>query len=230
MSMQVKIESLLEGAKRAEGLAVIIDVFRAFTVIPCLLNNGAERVIPVDSVEEAFKIKKQIPEAVMAGERKGLRVKNFDYGNSPYVFEKEDFTNKTVIMSTSGGTRGVKNAKQAQEVLTGSFVNASATIEYIRKKQPEIVTLVPVGVRGEEHRDEDWLCAEYIKNALENKKTDFSKIVEHLKNYKSAKKFLDPEDTNFPEGDFWLAMELDKFNFAVKAHYNQQVELRKKFL
>lgn len=224
--MQVKIQSLLEGAKSAEGLVVIIDVFRAFTVVPCLLNNGAERVIPVDSVEEAFKIKKQIPEAVLAGERKGLRIENFDYGNSPYILEKEDFTNKTVIMSTSGGTRGVRNAKNAQEVLTGSFVNASATTEYICKRQPEIITLVPIGVRGQEHRDEDWLCAEYMKNSLDNIKTDFSNIVEHLKTYKSAKKFLDPEDINFPEKDFWLAMQLDKFDFAVKAHYNQQLELK----
>lgn len=77
--------------------------------------------------------------------------------------------------------------------------------------------------------DEDTLCAEFIKNALENKTNDFSKIIKHLREYRSAHKFFDPTKDWAPERDFDLCLSLNKFNFVLKVEpYNKnQYSLRK---
>jgi 2-phosphosulfolactate phosphatase len=199
-------------------VAVIIDVFRAFTTAAFVMNNGAERILPVLTVGEGLRLKREHPEYVLMGEREGLKVEGFDYGNSPFLVKDVDFTGKTVIQTTSAGTKGVVSAMHADEVLLGSFVNAQATVDYIRKARPSVATLVAMGYNGTERREEDELCAGYMKARLENKTADFGKIREFLKTYKSATGyFLDPAKPQFPEEDFHCALDLNKFNFILKA-------------
>jgi 2-phosphosulfolactate phosphatase len=214
--MQIVIESLIEGAKRAKGLTVLIDVFRAFTVAAYVMNNGAKEIIPVDELEKAFALKKSNQDYVLMGERKGLKVEGFDYGNSPHEIKNIDFTEKTVIMTTSAGTQGIINAKNADEIILGNFVNIQSTIAYIENTNPPLVTLVALGSSGIEIRDEDQLCAEYIKEKLEGKNPDFNKIKDHLKEYKSALKFFDINEPQFPKDDFYYALDIDRFKFILK--------------
>lgn len=214
--MKVITESLIEGAKKAEGLTVLIDVFRAFTTVAYVMNNHAERIIPVSELEKAFNLKKENPDYILMGERKGIKVEGFDYGNSPYEIKNIDFTGKTVIMTTSAGTQGIINAKNADEIILGNFVNIQSIIEYIKKVNPVVVTLVALGTSGTEIRDEDELCAKYIKQKLEGENPDFNEIKLHLKEYESAIKFFDVEKPEFPEGDFNCAMDIDKFKFVLK--------------
>ena len=88
--MDIQILHLAEGAKRAVGLTVIIDVFRAFTVEPWLMSRNAQCILPVGEVAQAFACKKQFPQAILCGERNGIMVEGFDYGNSPSQFEHTD--------------------------------------------------------------------------------------------------------------------------------------------
>ena len=81
--MNIKILQLIEGARKAEGLTVIIDVFRAFSVACYVFNNGAEKIIPVGSLETAYALKEENGEFILMGERKGKILPGFDYGNSP---------------------------------------------------------------------------------------------------------------------------------------------------
>lgn len=213
--MKVTIESLVEEARRAKGLVVVIDVFRAFTTAAYVMNNGAEKIIPIGNLDEAFELKKN-PDYILMGERKGLKVQGFDYGNSPFEIKDVDFGGKTVVMTTSAGTQGIANAKNADEIILGNFVCIDAIVNYIRKLNPKTVTLVALGSEGIVIRDEDELCAKYIKDSLEGKVPDFDKIRNHLRNYESALKFFDESRPEFPKGDFDCAMDINRFDSVLK--------------
>lgn len=143
--MQVHINSCLEGARRAHGVAVIIDVFRASNTIIACLDQGADYIIPVDDLDAAYNLKKEHPDHLLIGERGGLPPDGFDYGNSPSVLSDEDLTGKKIIFTTMAGSQGIVNASDADEVLVGSFANADTIVDYVSGKKPEVVSLVPIG-------------------------------------------------------------------------------------
>ncbi len=143
--MHIDILDLIEGAKQARGLTVIIDVFRAFSTACYVVGNGARQIIPVGDVDLAYKLREENPDYILMGERKGKMLPGFDYGNSPTEIQTVDFSGKTVIQTTSAGTQGFANAKDADALITGSFVNAEAIVAYIKKKSPEKVALVCMG-------------------------------------------------------------------------------------
>ena len=223
--MKIKILHLIDGAKHAIGLTVIIDVFRAFTTACYVFNNGAKEIIPVGDIDTAYQLKKKNPAYLLIGEREGKKQLGFDYGNSPTKIEKVDFSNRTVIQTTSAGTQGLVSVKKADKIITGSFVNVQAVIDYIKEKNPETLSLVAMGTSGIEISDEDKFCAEYIKNSLENKLNDFTKIKEHLKKCKNARKFFNPKLNWAPKKDFDLCLSLDKFDFVLKAEHNENNQL-----
>ena len=214
--MNIKILQLIEGARQATGLAVIIDVFRAFTVEAYLVNNGVQKLIPVGDKQIAYDYKEKNKDCILIGERRGIMLDGFDYGNSPSQIEKINFTGKTVVHTTSSGTQGIANAQNANEILTGSLVNAKAIAEYIKMQNPENVSLVCMGNGGKSEAREDTLCAEYIKSLLEGKNPNLDKEIEDLKNI-AGKSFFDPNlQEIFPKRDFYLSTELNKFNFTLK--------------
>lgn len=214
--MEIEILQNIEGAKKAKGLAVIIDVFRAFSTACYVVAQKAQRIIPVGDIELAYMLKKENPGFVLMGERDGAIQPGFDFGNSPFQIQGVDFGGKTVVHTTTAGTQGIANAGNAEEIITGSFVNAAAIIEYIRSKKPRNVSLVCTGTANETILDEDAVCARYIKNALLGKPDNFEDIVRHLKEAGFAKHFFDPKIESHPEGDFYLCIALDKFSFVLK--------------
>ena len=137
----VNILHLLEGAKQAKGLTVIIDVFRAFSLECYLYDMDVKQIRPVGTIEEAFSLKQRVQNSVLIGERHGKKCDGFDYGNSPLTILKKDVTGKTIIHTTSAGTQGIVNATDAREIITGSLVNAKAIAKYIIARQPQIVSL-----------------------------------------------------------------------------------------
>lgn len=224
--MEIQILHLLDGAKEARGLAVVIDVFRAFSVACYVSNNGAEMILPVGDIEEAYRLKREIPNSILIGERNERVPEGFDYGNCPTHLLQLDFTGKTIIHTTSAGTQGLVNALNADERITGSFVNAPAIVRYIKLKQPAKVSLVCMGYSMKHPTEEDTLCAEYIKASLENTPIDFNKIKETIKN-SSAKRLFVPENQTFsPSSDFDLCTDLGRFNFILKAdELNSRLQL-----
>lgn len=219
--MDIQILQLLEGAKQAKGLAVIIDVFRAFSTACYVSDRGAERIIPVGDIETAYRLKREHADYVLMGERGGIIQPGFDYGNSPTLVEKADLTGKTVVHTTSAGTQGIANASQADEVITGSFVNAQAIVDYIRMRNPQLVSLVCMGWGAVEPADEDTLCAQYLKGALEGKPVDFDGIVRYLRDESKTGSFLDLKDqahlASAPREDFDRCLSLDRFRFVLRA-------------
>ena len=214
--MNIKILQGIEGAKKARGIAVIIDVFRAFTVEAYLMNNGAKKIIPVADKELAYDYKNNNSEIILIGERGGKILPGFDYGNSPSQIEKLDFHNKVIVHTTSSGTQGLVNATDADIILTGSLVNAKAIANFILKNNYQEISLVCMGSNGNKETDEDNLCAYYIKSLLENKDISITKDINKLKET-SGKKFFDPTLQDiFPLKDFFLSTDINKFNFVLK--------------
>lgn len=213
--MQIITESLVSGAKQARGLAVIIDVFRAFTTAAYVLNNGAKKIIPVGTLEEAFGLKRKNPNFILIGERQGVKIEGFDFGNSPTEIKEVDFTDKTVIQTTSSGTNGIINASKAKQIILGNFVCIQSIVDYIKKQRPKIITLVAMGSSGIKKSDEDELCARAIRDLLEGRIADYLFIKNHLRNYRSALKFFDKSKPEFPEDDFHLSLDFNKFQFLL---------------
>jgi len=219
--MDIKILHMIAGAKEAKGLAVIIDVFRAFSLECYFMNNNAATVIPVGSIEEAYRLKEENPTYLLAGEQNGKILEGFDYGNSPTQIENTDFTGKTIIHTTTRGTKGIDNAINADQIITGSLVNAKAIVEYIKKNNFNTISLVCMGELELVEAAEDNLCAEYIKAMLENRQIDIETEMEKLK-YLNAKRFFDKNRQDiYPERDFYLCIQANKFDFVLKVEKNK---------
>jgi len=214
--MNIKILQLIDGAKAAKGLTVVIDVFRAFSFEAYCLHLGAEKIIPVGEVEKAYKLKEENPDMILAGERHGKILPGFDVGNSPFDVSKLDLKGKTVVHTTSAGTQGIVNAKDADEIIGGSLLCAKAISEYIKKSSYEDVSLVCMGLEAKEETEEDTLCANYIKNLVLGIDTDLEKEIEIVKRTSGAKFFDEAQKDVFPEEDFHMCVEVDKFDFIVK--------------
>jgi len=215
--MNIQILQLLDGARQASGITVIIDVFRAFSTACYAFERGIEKIYPLGDLDLALSLKKDHPEYLYVGERNEQKAAGFDFGNSPTHLLEAEISAKTMVHTTSSGTQGLVNAKNASEILTGSFVNAGAIVRYIREKNPENVSLVCMGYACKYPTDEDTLCARYIKNEIEGVTSDFKSMVERIKQGDGAR-FFDPEKQSWsPESDFRLCLDLNRFNFVLKA-------------
>jgi 2-phosphosulfolactate phosphatase len=164
--MNVEILEFVEGARKAKGVTVIIDVFRAFSVVCYAIDAGAARIIATEGVDDALKLRKLYLNSVLVGEREEKKIEGFDFGNSPTEIIKTDLHGKTVIHTTTAGTRGLVNAVNADLIITGSIVNAGAIVRYIKAIKPEHVSLVAMGYRASMSAEEDLLCAELISAGL----------------------------------------------------------------
>ncbi len=223
--MDVRILECAAGAAQAAGLTVVIDVFRAFSLECELFSRGARRIWPVGALEEAFALRAEHPDAVLFGERGGARVEGCDYGNSPTQLGSADFYGKDVIHTTSAGTQGIVLAVGADEIITGSLVNASACAAYIRARMSRTVSLVAMGNAGITPTGEDRLCAEYIRWLLaggthekDAPRTGFpmAERIEAMRTGAGAH-FFDPgRQEIYPEGDFAFCTQADRFPFVIR--------------
>ena len=190
--MEIRIESLLEGARRARGTVVIVDVFRAFTTAAVALARGAARIIMVAEIEEALQLRDEGVGDICVGEVNGIRPEGFDYGNSPCEMTQASLKGKVVIQSTRAGTTGVAAATQAEVVYAGSFVVADATAKAILRDDPACVTIVAMGWNARVRTDEDELCALYLRNLMQGRRPDPEAIRRLVLASGEAVKFGDP--------------------------------------
>ncbi len=131
---------LLDLYNASGSIVVIIDVFRATSTIATALFNGARKVVPVDGVSECIAIGKQL-NAVTAGERDGKVIEGLQYGNSPSEYTREFINGKTLVLTTTNGTKLLHMAfnNGADEVITGSFPNLSSVCDYLVKSKKNVL-------------------------------------------------------------------------------------------
>lgn len=145
-----------------EAIVVVIDVLRATSAITTAFANGAEKIIPAGTVEEARSYKER--GFLIAAERDGNVLDFADFGNSPFNFTKEKVKGKTIVYSTTNGTQTVQKAESAAQVLIGSFLNLQALIQYLKNSGRDILLLC-AGWKGKVNL-EDTLCAGALAYAL----------------------------------------------------------------
>lgn len=213
---QVQVLHLLEGARSATGIAVIIDVFRAFTLAPCAVARGARRILPVATPEEALVLKRADPALLLAGERDGRPLPGFDFPNSPAAILRADLAGRSLVLRTSAGVQGLLAATRADEVVTGSFVNAAAIVAYLRRRSPARISLVCMGWGGSEPAAEDQACADYLAAGLEGEFPDFDAIRARLRADPSGAKFFDPARPWFPPEDFAACMRASVYPWVLR--------------
>jgi 2-phosphosulfolactate phosphatase len=174
----------------SNSIVVIIDVLRATSTIATVLYNGAKCIIPVDSVSRCIEISKQI-KGITAGERDGKIAEGLEYGNSPFEYPKAFIEGKTLVLTTTNGTKLLHMAldRGAKQIITGSFPNLDAVCNYL------LVQNLPVVLACAAWKDrvniEDMLFAgaviEKVKSHFEIN-CDSSQIAETI--YSKAKKDL----------------------------------------
>lgn len=153
-------------------ICVVFDILRATTSMTTALAHGATRIFPVTQISQALALKAQYPDALLAGERHGLRIRadqtggvDFDFGNSPREFATDKVKGRTLITSTTNGTRALQACQGASRVLAASFLNLSATLREIQKTPPASLILVAAGT-FEEAAFEDTLAAGAVCDVL----------------------------------------------------------------
>lgn len=223
--MDIRIGSLTRDAERARGAALVIDVFRAFTTAAIAFDRGAARITLVAEVEEALAIRRRNPAIadILMGEVAGRRPDGFDYGNSPYEATTVDFAGKTVVQSTRAGTVGTAAAGAAgcDPIYVTSFVVAGATVHALQAENPppERVTILAMGDQGATRSDEDEHCALYLRNRLEGRHPDPSALRKLIMAGGATQKFFDDQQPQFHPRDVALALEVDRYGFAMRVRW-----------
>lgn len=126
----------------SESIVVVIDIFRATSSICYGIENGAEAIIPVASIEACESYRHS--DFLLAAERNGEVVEGFDFGNSPFSYVKEKVDGKTIVLTTTNGTHAINMSRGASKIVIGSFLNLASLCNWI-KTQPNDVLLVCSG-------------------------------------------------------------------------------------
>jgi 2-phosphosulfolactate phosphatase len=162
----------LAGRDLRDTACVVFDVLRATSAFVTALHNGAKAVIPVAEISEALAIRQKQPGVLLGGERDGVKIRadqtggiDFDLGNSPREYTPEMVRGKTIVSTTTNGTRALRACAGAKMVLAASFLNLTATAQFIRQLQPVQIVLVCAGTR-ENMADEDVLAAGALGDLL----------------------------------------------------------------
>lgn len=201
--------------EKVQGKSVVaIDILRATSVIVTALNNGCKRVLPVLTIEEAMDIaSKDKNEYLLGGERKALKIEGFNFSNSPLEYTKENVEGKSLIMTTSNGTRAIKGSEGAKHIFIGALINAASVADKLIEAG-EDVTIVNAGTYGQFSMD-DFICSGYIIDRLMSKtdveltdiaqtahyvytmNPDFISFVSHASHYKRIMELKLQEDLNY---------------------------------
>ena len=165
------LPGLVSEEELAGGTAVVVDVLRATTTITYALAAGAREVIACTEVEEARRIASHLPadQVLLGGEREGRPIDGFDLGNSPGEYTPEKVAGRTIVFTTSHGTRALARVRSAQQVFLGAFVNAQALCQRLAG-EPSI-HIVCAGTRGQISRD-DVLAAGLLVERLQRSSGD----------------------------------------------------------
>ncbi|AGX41129.1 2-phosphosulfolactate phosphatase family protein [Clostridium saccharobutylicum] len=161
----ISADDIIE-SKIEDKIVVVIDMFRATSVIVTALNNGCKEVVPYLTIEEtlehAGKLNRQ--DYILGGERRAVKIEEFDLSNSPIEYKKNVVENKTVLMTTTNGTRTLTKSTNAKTILIAAMINAKAVAEKLLEINEDVV-IINAGTNGNFSMD-DYICSGYIINEM----------------------------------------------------------------
>ena len=216
------------------SVCVVFDVLRATTTMVTALASGAKEIIPVAEIAEALALRKERPEVLLAGERDGVRIRakltgsiDFDLGNSPREFTAQAVGGRTLVMTTTNGTRALRACAGAKAVLVGSFLNLRATTQWLRQHEPAGLVLVCSGTY-EEPALEDILAAGavceklwphyaggHVSDSAEIARRIYplmqNNLLEAMKSARNGRRLLQHRDLR---DDVWLCVQRETVSFV----------------
>jgi len=195
---------------------VIVDVFRAFTTAAVAFSRGASKIIMVAEPAEALAMKARGLGDLCVGEVNGIKPKEFDFGNSPFEMAGADLEGKVVIQSTRSGVIGAAAATGASAIYAASFIVAKATAGAVLRDNPPLVTIVAMGWNAQMRTDEDELCALYLRNLLEGREPNPDALRQLVQASGEAGKFYDPAQPHFHPEDCEMALDVNRYDFAIR--------------
>lgn len=211
---------LLAGARQAEGVAVVIDVYRAFTSAALMAYLDVEKLILLAEAKDVLRLSRE--EGCLAvGEVDGKKVPGFDAGNSPHrilAAGRDLFAGRTVAQRTTAGVAGaVAAARRSDAVILGSYLTAAATARYLQtlSPRPQQVTLVAMGSAGREPSPEDEACADYLEHLLTGQPYDHAAALHRVVSHESTQKFLRGDQAHYPPPDPVYCLQRDLFDFVL---------------
>ncbi|MEM0160381.1 MAG: 2-phosphosulfolactate phosphatase [Thermoplasmata archaeon] len=186
---------IIDGNKlnsRFHDIAVLIDVFRATSSILVMLKKGVSYIVPAATVEEAYALSQKYKNAILAGEKDGIKVPEFEFGNSPVEYNAHDLKDKIIIFVSTNGTRVLQNIR-AEKVYFASFLNAYAVSQKLKNESD--VALIAAN-RKDLYSVEDFKCAEYIVSLINKDNVDYDQIKNDILSSESADRLreLDAEE------------------------------------
>lgn len=207
---------------------VVIDILRATTTIIQALASGAREVVPCLEIAEAREIAARIGSGtLLGGERGGRQIPGFDLGNSPAEYTRSAVAGKSVIFTTTNGTRAMLQCRAARQVFIGAFVNFSALCRELAEEQE--ISIVCAGTDGQVTR-EDTLFAGALVDDLARKGAALNDQAEIAADaWRTAVRLLTDRPLGMTlresrggrnlieigqENDIDLAAQIDKFDFA----------------
>ncbi len=177
----VELPALAQHDLRATA-CVVFDILRATSTFVTALHHGAEAVVPVSEISEAVALRQKQPNVLLAGERDGVRIRaaqsggiDFDFGNSPREFTPEKVRGKTIVSTTTNGTRALRACTGAKAIFAASFLNLQATADFLVRGNFNELLLVCAGT-GEGVALEDVLAAGALADLLAGQLSDAAAV------------------------------------------------------
>ena len=201
----------IEGARRARGTVVVIDVLRSFTVSAYALAGGALECRLVRTVDEARALASRVPGSELCVEEDGLPVPGIPISNSPTAIRELDLRGRVLIQRSSAGTP-VAGEVQVDDIFAASLVVAGATAKACVSRAPSTLTLVASADHPEDHA-----CARYIAGLIQDGEPDLDELLAPLRATERYRELAAGEWPGFPPSDLELALQPDRFGFAMPA-------------
>jgi 2-phosphosulfolactate phosphatase len=158
-------------AREQRAVAVVVDALRASATIACLLQQGAAEVLAVKEVNEAYAYRQAHPEALLVGERGGLKIDGFDLGNSPTDVQRANVHGKRVVFTSTTGAQRLVDCLGASAIMVGTTINASAVarqVAALAQAESVPIVIIPAGLATDPSviAEEDWLGAAMLATRL----------------------------------------------------------------
>jgi len=204
----------IDGARQARGIAVVIDVLRAFTVSAYALAGGARECRLVTATDEALALAAAIPGALVSAEEDGLPVPGIAISNSPTQIQAADMKGRVLVQRSSAGTQVTAAVAPGVDMFAASLVVARATIQacLLRRPAPTHLTLIASADHPEDHA-----CALYMEQIIRGETPDIQRLLKPLQDSERYARLQSGTWPGFPPTDIELAIMPDRFNFAMPA-------------
>ena len=202
----------IDGARQARGIAVVIDVLRAFTVSAYALAGGARECRLVTTTHAALALAASIPGALVSAEEDGLPIPGIAISNSPTQIKAAGLNGRVLVQRSSAGTQVAAAVAEGVDIFVASLVVARATVHAClsRRPSPTHLTLIASADHPEDHA-----CARYMEAIIRGEKPDAERLMQHLTNSERYALLMSGATPGFPPTDLELALIPDRFNFAM---------------